>query len=261
MQHEYQPFSISNTDFIVSCLKSATSAASCFPASDTPNPLRVSPIPCYASTNRWAPQHGMMARLLQLKKAIVDYFKRHDSHNRKLSTREWVITNEVCSLLDVVAEVTIRIQGSEDTHISETMFNMLEIKEIFEEDTHKIRTPDQAYNDGDVLKEPTSMDDLSSETLMVHDVMIAMLDKKKLDQATMPLERICALLDPRRKECLADHLVNGNSNLKSSAIDDVNSIARTFVEETFGSTSSAAQVWWRWSWYNHQWWRRRRQRS
>ena len=84
----------------------------------------------------------MMARLLQLKKAIVEYFKRHDSNNRKLSTREWVISNEVCCLLDVVEEVTARIQGAEDTHISETMFNMLEIKEIFEGNTHKIRTQD-----------------------------------------------------------------------------------------------------------------------
>ena len=55
----------------------------------------------------------------------------------------------------------------------------------------------------------------------------------------MPLERICALLDPGRKECSADHLVRGNSNLKSSVIEDVNSIARTFVKETIGPTSSA----------------------
>ena len=81
------------------------------------------------------------------------------------------------------------------------------------------------------------MDDLTSETLMVRDIMIAKLYTKKLGQATMPLERICTPLDPRRKECLADHLVNGNSNMKSSAIDDVNSIARMFLEETVRSTS------------------------
>ena len=50
------------------------------------------------------------------------------------------------------------------------------------------------------MKESTSVDDLMSETLMVRDIMIAKLDKKKLGQATMPLERICALLDPRGKE-------------------------------------------------------------
>ena len=81
------------------------------------------------------------------------------------------------------------------------------------------------------------MDGYTSETLMVRDTIIAKLDKIKLVQATMPLKRICALLDPRRKECSADHLVNGNSNLKSSANDDVNS----FVEEKVGATFSAAK--------------------
>ena len=130
----------------------------------------------------------MTARLLQLKKAIVEYFKRHDINNRKLFTREWVITNEECSLFDVIGEVTTRIHGANYTHISETMFNMLEIKEIFEGDMHKIRTQDQNYNDGDVLKEPTSVDDFTSEALMVRDTMIAKFDMKKLGQATMPLE-------------------------------------------------------------------------
>ena len=85
----------------------------------------------------------------------MDYIKKQDSNNQKLPTREWVITNEMYSLIDVVVDVTTRIQGAEDTHISsETMFNMLEAKEIFEGDTHKIRTQDQDYNDGDMLKEP-----------------------------------------------------------------------------------------------------------
>ena len=51
-----------------------------------------------------------------------------------------------------------------------------------------------------MLKEPTSVDDLTSETLMIRITMIAKLDKKKLGQATMHLERICALLDQRQKE-------------------------------------------------------------
>jgi len=73
----------------------------------------------------------MMVRLLQLKKAIQEYFRTHDGNARKLTTREWTIANEVCSLLDVVAEVTIKIQGGVDTHISQTMFSMLEIKERY----------------------------------------------------------------------------------------------------------------------------------
>ena len=87
----------------------------------------------------------MMARLLKLKKPMVDYFKTHDGNNRKLSIREWVITDEVCSLLDVVAEVTTKIQRADDTHISQTMFNMKEIKDIFADDEHRIRVQDQNF--------------------------------------------------------------------------------------------------------------------
>ena len=77
----------------------------------------------------------------------MDYFKTHDtSSSRKLSTREWVITNEVCSLLDVVSEVTAKIQEGDDTHISQTMFNMKEIMEIFENHEHSIRVQDQNYS-------------------------------------------------------------------------------------------------------------------
>ena len=72
----------------------------------------------------------MMVRLLRLKKAIQEYFQTHEGNARKLTTREWTIANEVCSLLDVVAEVTIKIQRGVDIHISQTMFSMLEIKEI-----------------------------------------------------------------------------------------------------------------------------------
>ena len=72
----------------------------------------------------------MMARILKLKKPLVEYFRRHSSIERKLNSHKWKVTNEVCSLLDVVAEVTTRIQGGADTHLSQTMLNMREIYEI-----------------------------------------------------------------------------------------------------------------------------------
>ena len=116
------------------------------------------------------------------------------------------LATAVCSLLDVVAEVTTKIQGADDTHISQTMFNMKEIMEIFADDEHRIRVQDQNYSDGDVLKEKMGVDELTSETLLTRDTMIAKLTKKNLGYALMPLERICALLDPRRKECSTEHL-------------------------------------------------------
>ena len=104
----------------------------------------------------------MMVRLLQLKKALQESFRTHDGNARKLTTRKWTIANKVCSLLDVVPEVTIKYQGGVDTHISQAMFSMLEIKEIIGDTEHWVRAPEQAYDGGDALKEKTSLDGLTS---------------------------------------------------------------------------------------------------
>ncbi|CAM9293773.1 unnamed protein product, partial [Ascophyllum nodosum] len=131
----------------------------------------------------------MMARLLKLKKTIVDYFRRHTNNARKLTSHEWRVTNEVCSLLDVVAEVIIELQGGADTHIGQTMFNMMEIKEIFTKEDHNIRTLDQTYDSsGDILKERIAVDDLSQEAQLVREVLLSKLKKKELGMARVPVE-------------------------------------------------------------------------
>ena len=115
------------------------------------------------------------------------------------------------------------------------MFNMMEIKGIFTEEDHNIRTPDQTYDSsGDILKERMGVDDLSQEAQLVREVLLSKLEKKSSEWLGYPLsiERICALLDPRRKDCCsAEHLlVNGNVHLKTSGIDDVKNVGKTFVE-------------------------------
>ena len=108
----------------------------------------------------------------------------------------------------------------------------MEIKEIFTEEDHNIRTPDQTYDSsGDILKERMGAGALSQEAQLVREVLPSKLEKKVLGMAmVLPVERICALLDPRRKDCSAEHLVNGNVHLKTSAIDDVKNVAKSFVE-------------------------------
>ena len=173
----------------------------------------------------------MMTRLLKLKKPIVDYFRRHSNNARKLTSHDWRVTNEVCSLLDVVAEVAIKVQEGADTHIGQTMFNMMETKEIFTEKDHSIRTSDETYDSsGGILKERMGVDDLSQEAQLVREVLLSKLEKKELRMARVLVERICALLDPRRKAYSAEHLVNGNAHLKTSAIYDVKNVAKTFGE-------------------------------
>ena len=160
-----------------------------------PEPCPPSPLPprhCNVLANRWATQHAMIARILELKKPLVEYFRRHSSNERKLNSHEWKVTNEMCSLLDVVAEVTIRIQGGADTHLSQTMFNMREIHEIFGEDSHAIRKLDQAYNGVDVETEEMAEEDLTAEAQQVRRVLLSKLAKKyfslkSLEQPGCPL--------------------------------------------------------------------------
>ena len=103
---------------------------------------------------------------------------------------------------------------------------MIEIKEIFTEEDHNIRTPDQTYDgSGDILKEWMGGDDLSQEAQLVREVLLSKLEKKELGMARVPVERICALLDPRRNDCSVEHLVNGNVHLKTSAINDLKNVA------------------------------------
>lgn len=91
-----------------------------------------------------------------------------------------------------------------------------------------------------MLKENVDTDDLSLEAQTVQDVMLDRLERKELGQTKMPVERICALPDPRRKECSAAHLANGSAALKTSAMDDVMNVAKTFVDPV-ESTASAAR--------------------
>ena len=76
----------------------------------------------------------MMDRLVALKTPISDYFRQHPQNARKLTSHEWTVTNEVCSLLDDVSEATIRMQGAGDTHISQAMFIMTEVIAMLKEE-------------------------------------------------------------------------------------------------------------------------------
>ena len=83
----------------------------------------------------------MMIHLLALKKPITEYFRQHPQNARKLTSHEWAVTNEVCSLLDDVSEATIRMQGAGDTHVSQAMFIMTEVTAMPKKESHPVRVP------------------------------------------------------------------------------------------------------------------------
>jgi hypothetical protein len=185
----------------------------------------------------------MMARLLKLKKAIMEYFRRHPDNQRKLTSHEWLVTNEVCSLLDTIAEVTTRIQGSVDTHVSQTVFLMKEAKELLDGDAFPIRRS-EADSAVPVPTENTPVEELSEEARRVREVLLEMMEKKELGTVDSKVERICMLLDPRRKECSSNECLNGCDRVKSWAEADVKEVGDSLsdpevLESTPASPSSA----------------------
>ena len=144
----------------------------------------------------------MMVRLLGLKKAITEYFRQETQNSaRRLTSHEWTVTNEVSSLLDDVSEATIRMQGATDTHLSQAMFIMREVIEMLNEDKQPIRLPDATVlpvPEGGIPTEHTDILDLTIEAQDVRNVLLEVMAETGLGKATLKVERVCALLDPRR---------------------------------------------------------------
>ena len=82
-----------------------------------------------------------MDRLLALKNPISEYFWQRPQNARKLTSHEWTVTNEVCSLLGNVSEATIRTQGGGDSHVSQAIFIMTKIVAMLKEKSHPTRVP------------------------------------------------------------------------------------------------------------------------
>eukprot|EP00903_Cladosiphon_okamuranus_P011710 g11013.t1 len=216
---------------------------------------------------RWTSQFRMMARLLILKKAINEYFRRlaqqnpqHKQLKRKLTAHEWTVTNEVCSLLDTVSEATIRMQGAADTHISQATFIVHEVIDMLREDSHPIRvengvvtTPSppapgvipteeeeqqQQASLTAISMEDTHVTDLTQEAQDVVEVLLEVLEEKGVGKALQRVERLSVLLDPRRKKCDTDHVGNGSSVLRAKAEADLKAFIDHF-EDGFDTVAPA----------------------
>ncbi|CAB1111165.1 unnamed protein product [Ectocarpus sp. CCAP 1310/34] len=212
-------------------------------------------------------QFKMMGRLLTLKKPISEYFRRlpqipsNKQLKRKLSSHEWIVTNEVCSLLGDVSEITIRIQGAQDTHISQAMFLIHEVMEMLKDETHPIRTanaivtpPPPALDvipteeeenqpqKGGVSTEDIHVEDLTTEAQGVRKVLLEVMEEKGVGKALQRVERLSALLDPRRKDLDATQVGNGDEDLRIAAEADLKKFIATFTAESVPPTPAPAPV-------------------
>ena len=102
----------------------------------------------------------MMNSLLILKKPISEYFQQHPLNAPTITSHERTITREVCSLLDVVSEATIWMQGAGDSHISQAMFIMTEGIRMSKDDCHSIRVANTTVR-------PPPLDDIPTEAASV----------------------------------------------------------------------------------------------
>ena len=177
----------------------------------------------------------MMVPLLDLKKAITEYLRQIPNTERRLTSHEWGVTHEVSSILDGVSEATIRMQGAKDTHVIQAIFIMREVIDMLQEDKQPIRVPDAAVlpvPENGIPTEEIDMIDLTSEARRVRDVLLDVMADKGVGQALLKVERVCALLDPRRKSLDKQQLVNGSATLRSITEGDLQELIQEFEEET-----------------------------
>ena len=57
------------------------------------------------------------------------------------------------------------------------------------------------------------------------------MTEKGLKKATLKVERVSALLDPRRKSLDDDQFVNGSASLRTCAEEDLKVLIETFADE------------------------------
>ena len=185
-------------------------------------------------------------RLPALKKPISEYFRQHPQNARKLTSHEWTVTNELCSLLDDVSEATIWMQGAGDTHVSQAMFIMTKMIAMLKEESHPIRVPNTTVLpsplDG-LPAESTQVAELTLEAQDVLEVLLEVMGDKGMGKTSLKIERLCALLDPRRKALGADQLVNDPATLRTRAEEDLKGVIAEFADaQTQPSASVPAPV-------------------
>ena len=180
-----------------------------------------------------------MDRRLLLKAAVVEYFRVHASDKRRLSVREWSVTNEVCSVLDPVAEVNTKVQGAEDTYISQATFLMTELLTIMGSGPFRIRTRDKPQVDP-VPYDDVETSDLCGEVRTAVDVCVEYMGKTNLGEVGNPVERISTLLDPRRKTLSKQEWVNGSPGVKQLAINELKDVADLFERSAPQQTTAPA---------------------
>lgn len=149
------------------------------------------------SDTRWTGNHSMLDRTLQLESAMELFFKHPDNRKltgRHISAEQWSSVREACGILDSVAEVMRRIQGSDGKHLSTAHHLMLELRDIVQDQEHEIRPP--AYGDDPVI---CPREDLTKCVRTLVKVLADEMSSRDLGVPANVTEQLAIVLDPRFK--------------------------------------------------------------
>ena len=104
---------------------------------------------------------------------------------------------------------------------------MTELLAIMGSGPFRIRTPDKPQVDP-VPYDDVETSDLCGEVRTAVDVGVEYMGKKNLGEVGNPVERISTLLDPRRKTHSKQECVNGSTDVKQLAINELKDVADFF---------------------------------
>ena len=125
------------------------------------------------------------------------------------------------------------MQGTGDTHVSQAMFIMTEVIAMLKEESHPIWVPNATVlpppPDG-IPTESTQVAELTLEAQGVREVLLEVMEDKGVGKASLKVERLCALLEPRRKALGADQIVNGSAALTTRAEEDLKGVIADFAD-------------------------------
>ena len=113
------------------------------------------------------------------------------------------------------------------------MFIVTEVITILKEECYPIRVQNATVLPPPQDGIPTELIQVSELTLKAQDVrevFLEVMEYKGVGKASLKVERLCALLDPRRKALGADQLVNGSVALRIRAEKDLKRVIAEFAD-------------------------------
>lgn len=136
---------------------------------------------------------------------IAVYLSVHSSDERRLTPCDWVFIGDICSVLDPIADVNIKSQGSKFIYTSQPAFLTDETLKIMGEDKLHIRRPVKVHEDYAISYHMTMVEPEANEQLasMFEQVM----EEIELYAVWNAVECVSVILYSRRsrtleKECL-----------------------------------------------------------